>query len=235
MKSRILLFLAVAYGFASFAKTSNTKTTSPKPTTPVLKNALDSFSYAMGLSIGTFCNKQQLTEFNTTMLLKGVNDGRANSSPLMTEQQMATVINNYLLLQGSKKATANKLDGEKFLSANTKKTGVITLPSGLQYEVLKTGTDTTRPKINEKVRCHYVGSLIDGTVFESSVSRGQPAEFAVTQVIPGWQEALQMMTVGSKWRLYIPSNLAYGDRAMGNSIPAGSTLIFDLELLAIVK
>ncbi len=235
MKSCILLFIAITCGLVSFAQTSNTKTNTAKPATPVLKNGLDSFSYAMGLSLGNFCNKQQIGELNTTMILKGVSDGRANSKPLMSEQEMTTVINNYLGQQSAKKAIVNKEAGEKFLSANSKKAGVITLPSGLQYEVLKTGTDTTHPKINEKVRCHYVGSLIDGTVFESSVSRGQPAEFAVTQVIKGWIEALQLMTVGSKWRLFIPSNLAYGDASRGSSIPGGSTLIFDLELLAIVK
>ncbi len=235
MKIFVFLVVVVSVSFGAFAQSSNTKANASKPAGPVLKNALDSFSYAMGLSMGSFCNKQQLTELNTTLLLKGVNDGRSTGNALLNEQQMNTIINNYLVKQSSIKASENKIAGEKFLQANAKKPGVITLASGLQYMVLKASADTTKPKMNERVKCHYQGSLIDGTVFESSVTRGQPAEFGVTEVIPGWVEALQLMTVGSKWRLFIPSNLAYGDRAMGSSIPAGSTLIFDLEVLAIVK
>lgn len=203
-------------------------------TAPVLKNALDSFSYAMGLSLGNFCNKQQITELNTTILLKGINDGKSGGKSLLTEQQMSTTISSFLSNQTKLKATANKLAGEKFFQANAKKQGVTTLASGLQYEILKAGTDATHPKLTDKVRCHYHGTLLNGTVFESSVTRGQPIDFTVNETIPGWIEALQLMTVGSKWRLYVPADLAYGDMASG-PIPAGSTLIFDLELLAIIK
>jgi FKBP-type peptidyl-prolyl cis-trans isomerase FklB len=147
---------------------------------------------------------------------------------------MSTVISGYLANQSKQKAIANTQAGQKFFLENAKRPGVKTLASGLQYEVLKTGADTTHPKITDRVRCHYHGTLLNGKVFESSVERGQPAEFAVNGVITGWMEALQLMTVGSKWRLYVPSDLAYGDMASG-PIPAGATLIFDLELLAIIK
>jgi len=121
-----------------------------------------------------------------------------------------------------------------FLAANKNKPGVITLPSGLQYTVIKEGTGP-KPAITDKIRCHYHGTLIDGTVFDSSVERGQPIELEVNHVIPGWTEALQLMAVGSKWKLFVPSNLAYGDQSPGQAIPAGSTLVFDVELLDIVK
>jgi FKBP-type peptidyl-prolyl cis-trans isomerase FklB len=127
------------------------------------------------------------------------------------------------------------LEGQKFLAENAKRKGVVTTKSGLQYEVIKTGADSVKPKLNDKVKCHYHGTLINGTVFDSSVDRGEPMSFPVSGVIAGWTEALQLMTVGSKWKLYIPSELAYGDRQMGASIPAGSTLIFLVEVLAIEK
>ena len=127
----------------------------------------------------------------------------------------------------------NKQAGAEFLRINKEKAGVVTLPSGLQYEVLKTG-DGTKPKASDKVKCHYHGTLINGTVFDSSVQRGEPATFGVSQVIPGWVEALQLMNVGSKWRLFIPSELAYGERGAGETIEPNSTLVFEVELLDIV-
>ena len=128
----------------------------------------------------------------------------------------------------------NKKAGEEFLSINKGRAGVVTLPSGLQYQVLQQGNGE-KPKATDKVTCHYHGTLINGTVFDSSVERGTPAVFGVNQVIPGWVEALQLMPVGSKWRLFIPSNLAYGENGAGEMIEPNSTLIFDVELLDIVK
>ena len=131
------------------------------------------------------------------------------------------------------KMEINKKAGEEFLMINKHKAGVVELPSGLQYEILKKG-DGPKPTAADKVKCHYHGTLIDGRVFDSSVQRGEPAVFGVSQVIPGWVEALQLMPVGSKWRLFIPSNLAYGEHGAG-SIEPNSTLVFDVELLEIVK
>ena len=127
---------------------------------------------------------------------------------------------------------ANIEEGQKFLEENSKKDGVITLDSGLQYEILTEG-DGPKPTANDRVKCHYHGTLIDGNVFDSSVERGQPAVFGVTQVIRGWVEALQLMTVGSKWRLFIPSDLAYGAQGAGDMIGPNTALIFDVELLGI--
>jgi FKBP-type peptidyl-prolyl cis-trans isomerase FklB len=132
----------------------------------------------------------------------------------------------------NEKAAANLKAGQDFLEANKLKPGVITLPSGLQYEVLTEGTGI-KPMASNKVTCHYHGTLIDGTVFDSSVKRGQPATFPLNMVIKGWTEGLQLMSVGSKWRFYLPPNLAYGDRQTGAHIGPNSTLIFDVELLSV--
>ena len=243
MKYRILLICVLFSVYASAQTkpktTTTSKTTTTKTpvktasTTPVLKNALDSFSYALGMSVGNFCDQQQIKNLNSSLLMKGVND--AGEKPLFNEQQMNMIITTYLNKRSSEKASVAKAAGQKFLAENAKKPGVVTTPSGLQYLVLRGGTDTIKPTINDAVVCHYHGTLINGTVFESTVESGQPAKFNVGQVIQGWIEALPMMTKGSKWRLFIPAELAYGDRAMGNEIPAGSTLIFDLELLDVIK
>lgn len=239
----LTLFIYVLFSLSAAAqtppkpKTTASKPAATKPATaaPVLKNALDSFSYALGMSVGSFCNQQQITNVNTALLVKGVNDGTKPEKALMTEQQMSMVISNYLNKRNAEKTAAVKAEGKKFLEDNARKAGVVTLASGLQYQVLKAGTDTTKPKLTDTVRCHYTGMTIDGNVFESSVQNGQPVEFAVTGVIQGWIEALQMMTVGSKWRLFIPPDLGYGDQARNAPFPPGSTLIFDVELLEIVN
>lgn len=246
MKYRILS-ICVLLSVCAAAQTKTTKpstTTKSKTTTttktvasntPALRNALDSFSYAMGMSMGNFCNKQGIVSVNTSMVLKGLGDGNKAGKALLTEQQMNQVISAYLTKRNSDKAKVAKDAGQKFLEANAKKAGVTTLASGLQYMVLKAGTDTTKPKLTDKVKCHYRGTLIDGTEFESSYNSGQPIEFSLNGVIAGWTEALQLMTPGSKWRLFIPSDLAYGDQQAGPQIAPGSTLVFDVELLEIVK
>ena len=127
----------------------------------------------------------------------------------------------------------NKAAGEKFLAENAKKEGVVTLPSGLQYEVLVEGNGK-QPKATDRVQCHYEGTLIDGTVFDSSIRRGEPAVFGVSQVIAGWVEALQLMKEGAKWRLYIPQNMAYGAHGAGEQIPPYSALVFDVELIKVL-
>ncbi|HYF29848.1 MAG TPA: FKBP-type peptidyl-prolyl cis-trans isomerase [Chitinophagaceae bacterium] len=247
MKYRILL-ICVLFSVMAAAQTTKPKPKTPakpatKPaatsSTPVLKNALDSFSYAMGVSVGSFCGQQGISGVNTAALLKGLNDGAKPGQALLTEQQVSQVIsvfvNRHATERDAKKAAVAKAEGKKFMEQNAKKPGVVTLASGLQYLVLRAGTDTTKPSINDSVTCHYHGTLIDGRIFESSVQNGRPITFAVHGVIQGWIEALQLMPVGSKWRLFIPSDLAYGDRQMGPDIAPGSTLIFDVELLAIKK
>ena len=139
-----------------------------------------------------------------------------------------------LFQQKKEKAEANLKAGNDFLEANKQKPGVVALPSGLQYEIITEGTGA-KPGATSNVTCHYHGTLIDGRVFDSSVDRGQPIELSVNGVIPGWTEALQLMPVGSKWKLFIPSNLAYGDQQAGPLITPGSTLIFEVELLDIIK
>ncbi|MBN8852550.1 MAG: FKBP-type peptidyl-prolyl cis-trans isomerase [Sphingobacteriales bacterium] len=152
----------------------------------------------------------------------------------MDDQQANSCMVNFMHKAQAEKSAGNKKIGEDFLAANKNKPGVVTLPSGLQYTVMKEGTGP-KPGPTDKVKVHYHGTLIDGRVFDSSVDRGQPIELAVNGVIPGWTEALQLMSVGSKWKLFIPSNLAYGDQQAGPLIAPGSTLIFEVELLDIVK
>ena len=152
----------------------------------------------------------------------------------MSENEAQIEINSYFQKMQEEAGKEAKDAGEKFLEENKKQEGVVTLPSGLQYKVIKQGTGD-KPKATDQVRCHYHGTLIDGTVFDSSVRRGEPAVFPVNGVIQGWVEALQLMPVGSKWTLYIPYEMAYGTRGAGQSIPPYAALIFEVELLEIVK
>jgi|HubBroStandDraft_1064217.scaffolds.fasta_scaffold59511_2 FKBP-type peptidyl-prolyl cis-trans isomerase FklB len=210
------------------------KTTTTAPAAPVsLKTENDSISYAIGVSLANFYKQQNISNINTTILVHAVKDVE-NSKPVLSEQQCQTTLMAYVQKQQAEKALGNKKLGQDFLAANAKKPGIVTLPSGLQYQVLKEGAGP-KPKLTDMVRVHYHGTLIDGRVFDSSVDRGQPIELNVNGVIPGWTEALQLMAVGSKWKLFIPSNLAYGDRQAGQMIAPGSTLIFDVELLDIVN
>ncbi len=208
-----------------------------KKSLPLLKNAADSFSYAVGSSIASFYKQQGVKNINTALVNKAINDALrsgGNTKPLLSDDQIQSCISNYIQKASTEKASGNIKAGEAFLAANKNKPGVITMPSGLQYLILKEGTGP-KPAATDKIKCHYHGTLIDGRVFESSVNNGQPIEYQVNGFIPGWIEALQMMPVGSKWRLFVPSNLAYGNQQSGPMIAPGSTLIFDMELLEILK
>lgn len=230
-----LLFLALA-GFSQATKPKSKPPVKKNPVTtaPAMKTGLDSVSYAIGMSLASFYKEQGITGINTAMVTRALNDAMGGKTTLLTEEQMNMSISNYLQqLKKEKAATARKA-GEEFLATNKTKPGVVTLPSGLQYLVIKEGTGP-KPTLTDKVKCHYHGTLIDGTVFDSSVDRGQPIDFPVNGVIRGWVEALQLMPVGSKWKLFIPADLAYGDNQAGAKIAPGSTLIFDVELLDIVK
>ena len=156
------------------------------------------------------------------------------AQPEISYDEAKQVINDYFMNLQKERLELNKKAGEEFLNINKGKAGVVTLPSGLQYQVLKQG-EGAKPTASDKVKCHYHGTLINGTVFDSSVQRGEPAVFGVSQVIPGWVEALQLMPVGSKYIVWVPSELAYGERGAGQDIKPNSTLKFEIELLDIVK
>lgn len=194
---------------------------------------MNKLSYALGLSIGNNFRTSGITQVDLDSFQKGLQHVLEDSTPEMTYEEAKQIINDYFVELQEEKLNLNKKAGEEFLSINKGKEGVITLSSGLQYQILKSG-DGPKPSATDQVRCHYHGTLIDGTVFDSSVQRGEPAIFGVNQVIRGWVEALQLMPVGSKWRLFIPSDLAYGASGAGQSIEPNSTLIFDVELLNII-
>jgi FKBP-type peptidyl-prolyl cis-trans isomerase FklB len=195
---------------------------------------MDKVSYALGLSIGNNFQNSGIKGFQAEDFIKGMTDVLDGKEPDIRYEEAKQVINDYFAKLQKEKLELNKKAGEEFLRINREKAGVVELPSGLQYEMLRKGSGA-KPKTTDKVRCHYHGTLINGTVFDSSVQRGEPAVFGVSQVIPGWTEALQLMETGAKWRLFIPSGLAYGERGAGESIEPDSTLIFEVELLDIVK
>lgn len=205
---------------------------------PVLKDTKDKVSYSIGLDIGTTFKKQKM-DINTDLLAAGVKDGVSGANPLLTPDEARTVMMEFSKEMREKSAAANKeaaeknsKEGEKFLSENKTKPGVKTTSSGLQYIVEKEGSGTP-PKETDTVEVNYRGTLIDGTEFDSSYKRGQPASFPVNRVIKGWTEALQLMKPGSKYKLFIPSNLAYGPSGAGGDIGPNSTLIFEVELLSV--
>ena len=195
-------------------------------------------SYALGLNLSDQLKKQQGMTIDVDVFVQGFKDGYSGESPLLSSDEALKILMEIQeeqraqqMAEKNKMAAENKKTGEAFLAENMKKEGVVTLDSGLQYKVIKAG-DGQKPKKTDAVVCHYRGTLLDGTEFDSSYSRGQPAQFRVDQLIPGWTEALQLMPAGSKWELYIPSYLAYGARPAGQISP-NSTLIFELELLEI--
>lgn len=213
-------------------------------TTPILaadlKSDTDKFSYTVGLNLGTTF-KAQSVQVNPDMVLKGLQDGLAAHKPLLSKSEQQAVMQQYqkvimAKIQAERNATAqqNSDSGTTFLANNAKQKGVVTTASGLQYKIIKAGSGAS-PSASDTVTVQYEGSLINGTVFDSSYKRGQPATFAVNQVIPGWTEALQMMKPGAMWMLYIPAKLAYGEQAVGDMIPPNSTLIFKVELLSVNK
>ena len=195
---------------------------------------MDKISYALGLSIGNNFQNSGINNLQVEDFVKGLKDVLGGAEPEISYDEAKLVINDYFMNLQKERLELNKKAGEEFLNINKGKAGVVTLPSGLQYQVLKQG-EGAKPAASDKVKCHYHGTLINGTVFDSSVQRGEPAVFGVSQVIPGWVEALQLMPVGSKWELYIPQDLAYGARESGNQIKPFSTLIFEVELVSIEK
>ena len=222
----------------STATTTHRRTTAAtKPKPLVLTTEKDKQSYAIGLSVGKGLHRDAI-DVEPKFMLQGIEDALANGKVLLTDDQIKTVMTDLQTQVRQKQeekrlaaAESNKKDGAAFLAANATKEGVVTLPSGLQYKVLVAGTGP-KPAATDSVVCNYRGTLLDGTEFDSSYKRGQTATFPVTGVIKGWTEALQLMPTGSKWQLFIPSDLAYGERGR-EPIQPNATLLFELELVSI--
>ena len=192
----------------------------------------DKVAYALGTSIGLQLQQMGANELDITDFSQGVKDALAGS-PVMERAEIEAVINEFFTRKSQEQAAKAKEEGARFLAENAKKEGVVTLPSGLQYQVLREGNGK-KPKATDQVRCHYEGTLINGTVFDSSYKRGEPAVFGLNQVISGWTEGVQLMQEGAKYRFFIPYNLAYGERGAGQQIPPFSALIFDVELIEVM-
>lgn len=202
---------------------------------------MDKLSYALGMSMGHNFKGTGIKTLNSADFAAGVASVYDGVKPEMTFDEAKRIVNEYfakleaeMQAEAAKQGEVNRKNGEAFLTENAKRDGIKETESGLQYEVLESGKGDS-PKASDNVEVHYTGKLIDGTVFDSSVERGVPASFGVTQVIPGWVEALQLMHEGDKWRLYIPSDLAYGPNGAGGVIGPNMTLIFDVELLRVIK
>ena len=220
------------------AKKTGAAPASKAPAVLVLNTQKDKTSYAIGMNVGKGLHRDSV-DIDPAILLRGLKDALAGGKTLLTDQEAQatlTALQNDLRKKQQEmrqQATeTNKKEGEVFLAANKTKDGVVALPSGLQYKILQEGTGP-KPAATDSVVCNYRGTLLDGKEFDSSYKRGQPATFPVNCVIKGWTEALQLMTVGSKWQLFVPSELAYGDRGAGADIKPGATLIFEVELLSI--
>jgi len=205
---------------------------------PALKDQKEKISYIIGMDIGGNFKKQSI-DIDPDIMARGIKDGFSGAKPLLSEQEAREVMTAFdkemkVKQEAAQKAAGekNKKEGEVFLAENKKKEGVKILPSGLQYKVIKPGTGK-KPAATDTVTTHYKGTLIDGTEFDSSYKRGKPATFPVNGVIPGWTEALQLMEEGAQWQLFIPSNLAYGERGAGRVIGPHATLIFEVELISI--
>ncbi|MBR8536966.1 FKBP-type peptidyl-prolyl cis-trans isomerase [Carboxylicivirga sediminis] len=199
----------------------------------ILKNSyMNKISYALGMNLAQNLKASGIETIEYAEFTKGLEAAFEGKETQMSADEANQTLQQFFGELQAKQAEAAIQAGKDFLAENTKKEGVVTLESGLQYEVITEG-DGAKPSAADQVECHYHGTLIDGTVFDSSVQRGEPATFPVSGVIQGWVEALQLMPVGSKWRLYIPSNLAYGERGAGQHIGPHTTLVFEVELLAI--
>ena len=194
---------------------------------------MDKFSYAIGLGIGQNLLSMGAQGINVEDFAQAIADVLNRNELAMSHNEAREIVNKYFMELEEKMNAENIEKGKVFLAENAKKEGIVTLPSGLQYEVITEGNGK-KPSATDRVKCHYEGTLIDGTLFDSSIKRGQPAVFGVNQVIKGWVEALQLMSEGSKWRLFIPSELGYGAQQAGEMIPPHSTLIFEVELLRLM-
>ena len=193
----------------------------------------DKISYALGLNMGNSFRSSGIKDLDIQEFAQAIDDVLKGNSLKISYDEAKEVMNDFFSRLQEEKLTINKKAGEEFLKINKERPGIKTTSSGVQYEVIKEGTGK-KPKATDTVKVHYEGKLIDGQIFDSSIQRGEPATFGLNQVIPGWTEALQLMPIGSKYRIYLPSELAYGERGAGEMIEPNSTLVFDVELLDIV-
>jgi FKBP-type peptidyl-prolyl cis-trans isomerase FklB len=217
MKSRVIVMLGILFLVSQVNAEEKL----------ILKNQREKVSYIIGMDIGGNLKKQSI-DIDPNILAKGIQDALGGAKSLLTDQEMQET----MVAFQKELMEKHKKQGEDFLAENKKKEGVKTLPSGLQYKVIKAGTGK-KPKADDTVTANYRGTLIDGMEFDSSYKRGQPATFRVSGVIPGWTEALQLMEEGAKWQLFVPSNLAYGQRGAGKVIGPDTALIFEIELVSI--
>jgi len=219
-KISFILFIAIGLTFSAFCQKST--------------NKMDSISYSLGVLIAQNLKGQGFDKLDPASLTLAVQDVLAGKPTSISAEEAGKLVNSYIEKQKMSQSEGIINEGKTFLEDNAKKPGVVSLPSGMQYTVMKEGTGP-KPGPNDKVTTHYHGTLISGEVFDSSVDRGEPASFPVNGVIKGWTEALQLMPVGSKWKLFIPSPLAYGERGAGGKIKPYATLVFEVELLSIDK
>ena len=194
---------------------------------------VDKISYALGLGIGQQIKSMNIEHFNVEDFAQSVSDVLEGKQTAFSSREAQIMLQDFFSKKQKEEAQAHIAEGEAYLDANAKKEGVVVTKSGLQYEVLQEGTGKS-PKATDTVRCHYEGRLLDGTIFDSSYKRGEPADFGLNQVIPGWTEGVQLMKEGAKFRFTIPYLLAYGEQGAGSSIPPFSTLIFDVELIKVM-
>ncbi len=230
---KILMAATVFISLTAIAQKSPAPVKKPIANSPgILKNLTDSASYAIGVSVANFYAQQGMKKLNATMVSKAITDAMAGKKMLLNDNECNTVVMKFINQAQETKAKPNIAAGQKFLTANKTKTGIKTTSSGLQYEVIIEGKGL-KPVAGDSVTCHYAGTLLNGFEFDNSFKRGAPITFSIEGVIRGWTEALQLMPEGSKYKLYVPHELAYGLHDNGN-IPAGSVLIFEVELLKVI-
>jgi len=243
MKKFVIAFLAISISVCSWAQSKKelaaevTKLKSEiseltKPKVANLDDETKKASYGLGVLIASNLKNQGGDSVNLESLYFGIQDVFKKKDLIISEQECSAIVQTYMEGANAKKTLVMKAEGEKFLAENKTKEGVKVTASGLQYKVLRTGTGKM-PTAADEVMCHYVGTLIDGTEFDSSIKRGEPATFGVTQLIAGWTEALQMMHEGDKWMLYIPYDIGFGEHGSGSQIPPYAALIFELELIKV--
>jgi len=232
-KIALIILLVPAFAMAqqkTAAKPAPVKKTITKPS--LLKTKLDTLSYALGVNIAGNLKGIELDTLSYSVFVEAIKDVLKDKPKKLEESLIAASLNAKLAELNGKAAKKEKTEGDAFCAQNKKRPGVVVTPSGLQYEIITAGTGP-KPTLVDTVVCHYKGSLLNGKEFDNSYNRGEPISFPVSGVIRGWTEAVQLMPKGSKWKLYIPSDLAYGDRGAGQDIPPGSTLIFEVELIDI--